>query len=236
MLYSLDTFKIFLVLLVGCFLAWTVHVAGQRLVQHLIPETKWYLQRRAGATSLVDPFAAVAALLGPAAVAWTPPVEWSSHKGSKRRLVTLLLAGPVANLLAGVVLLEGLNLWVGKVSLRGAVDTYGQNFLGYFVDLAKLFDHASFGQSALFLLGIQQLLTGVISLIPLPPLEGGRLLFLFTPRTAGWQKAEYTLVERNVGLIIVLVGLIRISSGLTPPFAYLGDVIAHGLALLVSHI
>jgi Zn-dependent protease len=93
-----------------------------------------------------------------------------------------------------------------------------------------------FAKDALFLVAVVQLLVGVISLIPLPPLEGGRLLFLFTPKTGGWQKAEYNLAERNIGLIIVLVGLIRISGGLTPPFAYLGDVIARALALAISHL
>ena len=79
-----------------------------------------------------------------------------------------------------------------------------------------------------------QVLVGVISLLPLPPLEGGRLLFLFTPKTLGWQKAEYQLAERNIGLVHRARLSHPDSSGIVPPFAYLADVITHGVALLAA--
>jgi Zn-dependent protease len=234
-LYSLSHPKAFPLLLVGLLLAWGVHVGAQRLVQQWIPETKWLLQHRPGVSGFVDPFSAVGAMLGPACAGWTPPVEWNSHRGSKRPLVTLLLAGPVGNLLVGAACLVGFDHWAGKGVAAGYVDLYHQA-LGQFVDFAQAvaLSPLSYAQQALLIFGIQQLLVGVISLIPLPPLEGGRLLFLFTPKSAGWQKAEYQLAERNIGLIILLVGLIRI--GIVPPFAYLADVISHGLALAVSHL
>jgi hypothetical protein len=245
-LYSLDTPKIFLVLLVGLALAWAVHVGAQRLVQRFVPETKWYLQRRAGAAALVDPFSAVAALLGPATVGWTPPVEWASHRGSKRRIVTLLLAGPLANLVVGMAAMAGLAGWAGATGVRFTLDAWAHApglGLGDFVDLARSMGGSGtpglfttgFAQGALFLVAASQLLVGVISLVPLPPLEGGRLLFLFTPRTPGWQKAEYNLAERNIGLVIVLVCMIRLGS-FPPPLAYIGEVIARGLALAASHL
>jgi Zn-dependent protease len=234
-LYSLAHPDTFLVLLVGVLLAWGVHVGAQRLVQARISEAKWLLQRRPGAAGFIDPFAAVAALLSPASAGWTPPVEWSMHRGSKRPLVTLLLAGPLANLVAGCACVAGAAAWAGQGATTRLLDTYGNNFLGNFVQLAQT-DERVFGltwpQQALFLIGFLQLIVFVISLIPLPPLEGGRLLFLFTPKTVGWQKAEYQLAERNIGLILLLVGLVRI--GLVPPFAYLADVVTRGLSLLVS--
>ncbi len=153
--------------------------------------------------------------------------------------MVLLLSGPLGNLLAGGVALIGFTAWVGQAVATGAVDLYGR-FLGSFVDLraapADLGARQRRLQRALLLFGILQLLVGAISLIPIPPLEGGRLLFLFSPKTIGWQKAEYQLAERNIGLIILLAGLVRISSGLVPPFAYLGDVIAHGLSVLIVQI
>lgn len=220
----------------GVLLAWAVHVGAQRLIQARIPETKWLLQHRPGVAGFVDPFAAVAAILGPASAGWTPPVEWNSHRGSKRPLVILLLSGPVGNLVVGAACLVGFRSWAGAGAAKGALQAYGQVFLGYFVDYADIADRlvAPFLQRALLLVGLIQLIVAVISLIPLPPLEGGRLLFLFTPKTAGWQKAEYHLAERNIGLILVLVGLIRISNGIVPPFAYLADVVAHGLAVLFT--
>lgn len=245
MLYSLAHIETFLVLLIALALAWAVHVGAQRLVQSRMSETKWLLQRRPGAAGFVDPFSAVAAILGPASSGWTPPVEWSSVRGSKRPFVTLLLAGPLANLLVGAGCLIGFYEWVGPLTRTIALARYG-NSLGDFVGFAQdrtvgvlsngLVVKMSVPSQALLLIGLVQFLVAVISLIPLPPLEGGRLLFLFTPKSIGWQKAEYQLAERNIGLIILLVGLIRISSGWVPPFAYLADVISHGLAVALSHV
>src|ERR1700712_4473319 len=121
MLYSLAHPETFLLLFVGLVLAWAVHVGGQRLVQARMPETKWLLQRRTGVAALVDPFAAVAAVLGTASAGWTPPVEWNHHRGSKRPLVILLLAGPIANLLAGAVLLNGFAQSAGTGFARQAL-------------------------------------------------------------------------------------------------------------------
>jgi hypothetical protein len=120
-LYSLADIQTFLILLGGVLLAWAVHVGAQRLVQSRIPETKWLLQHRAGIAGLIDPFAAVAAILGPASAGWTPPVEWNSHRGSKRPLVILLLAGPLGNLLVGAGALVGYRAWVGPGVATGVL-------------------------------------------------------------------------------------------------------------------
>ena len=47
--------------------------------------------------------------------------------------------------------------------------------------------------------------TGILSLLPLPPLAGSRLLFGLAPRSGGWQRAEYQLEERNFGVLALLV-------------------------------
>ena len=47
-----------------------------------------------------------------------------------------------------------------------------------------------------------------LSLVPLPPLDGGRLLFALAPRSPGWQKAEYQLDERNIGIAVLLALLL----------------------------
>jgi hypothetical protein len=44
----------------------------------------------------------------------------------------------------------------------------------------------------------------VISLIPLPPTDLGRVIFTLGGTSIGWQKARYQLEERNLGLAIVL--------------------------------
>jgi hypothetical protein len=48
----------------------------------------------------------------------------------------------------------------------------------------------------------------VISLIPLPPTDLGRVIFTLGGTSMGWQKARYQLEERNLGLAIVLALLL----------------------------
>ncbi len=48
----------------------------------------------------------------------------------------------------------------------------------------------------------------VISLIPVPPTDLGRVIFTLGGNSMGWQKARYQLEERNFGLVIVLALLL----------------------------
>jgi hypothetical protein len=52
--------------------------------------------------------------------------------------------------------------------------------------------------------------------VPLPPLDGGMLLFRLGPQTAGWRRAEYHLVERNWGVGVLLVLLVLPLAGRLP--------------------
>ena len=44
---------------------------------------------------------------------------------------------------------------------------------------------------------------GVLAIIPIPPLDGGKLLFTLVPRKGVWQKARYRLDEENWGLLVL---------------------------------
>ncbi|HEX4015873.1 MAG TPA: Zn-dependent membrane protease, partial [Frankiaceae bacterium] len=48
----------------------------------------------------------------------------------------------------------------------------------------------------------------VISLIPVPPTDLGRVIFTLGGNSIGWQKARYQLEERNLGLVVVLALLL----------------------------
>jgi hypothetical protein len=48
----------------------------------------------------------------------------------------------------------------------------------------------------------------VISLIPVPPTDMGRVIFTLGGNSIGWQKWRYQLEERNIGLVIVLALLL----------------------------
>lgn len=48
----------------------------------------------------------------------------------------------------------------------------------------------------------------ILSLVPVPPLDGGRILFTLVPPSHGWQQARYQLEDRNFGLAIALAVVI----------------------------
>jgi hypothetical protein len=48
----------------------------------------------------------------------------------------------------------------------------------------------------------------VISLIPVPPTDLGRVIFTLGGNSIGWQKWRYQLEERNIGLVILLALLL----------------------------
>ncbi len=77
----------------------------------------------------------------------------------------------------------------------------------------------------MLLAGASQLYLGTLSLVPLPPLDGGRLLFALAPRTQGWQKAQYTLVEQNIGLAALLALLVIPLGGPLPLLPSLLDTV-----------
>jgi len=48
----------------------------------------------------------------------------------------------------------------------------------------------------------------VMSLLPIPPLTGGRVLFLYAPTSPSWQRARYQLGETQTGALIALAILL----------------------------
>ena len=73
-----------------------------------------------------------------------------------------------------------------------------------------------------------------LSLVPLPPLDGGRLLFALAPRTPGWQKAEYQLDERNIGVAVLLALLLIPLGGPQALLPVLLDTVVGPLVDLVT--
>jgi Zn-dependent protease len=138
----------------------------------------------------IDPFGAIAGLI--AGFGWAKPLE----PGPRRRgaLLASCLAGPVLNLLLAAIALVGFRALSGQ---------------GLAVVSATVLQHGVTGVTAAergaLLFGLMNAYVGLLSLVPLPPLDGGRLLFGLAPRTGGWQKAEYHLVEQNIGLAAILL-------------------------------
>lgn len=141
----------------------------------------------------IDPFGAIAAAIS--GIGWSRQTELSGRR-SRGTVAVVLLAGTVANAVVGVAALFGFRALGGSAS--GGSTLVLQRGVGE-ADVALV---------ALFLFGLSNLFLAALSLVPLPPLPAGRLLFALAPHTSGWQKARYRLVEQNIGTVVLLVLLV----------------------------
>ena len=170
----------------------------------------------------LDPFGAVAAAI--AGIGWPKPVEPPDRR-RRGALVAVLLSGPVANLVVGL----------GALIALGAVSSAGG--LAAVIGPSRLLQTGIGGDlalRALLLFGLANLMTGLLSLVPIPPLPGGRLLFGLAPRSPGWQKAEYQLVDRNIGIAVLLALLLIPLGGPQALLPTILDTLAGPLVRLVT--
>lgn len=175
----------------------------------------------------LDPFGAVAAALG--GVGWAAPVELTAYRAGNLRgkLAGVLLAAPLTHLvlgLAGVVAYAVVAPvpWNDPAAIGTAPVVVGDT--GAVLDVLPL---------TLLGFGAANLTMGLLHAVPLPPMAAGRLLFLYGPRTAGWQKAAYHLEENNWGTGILLALSLPLFGGLAVS-ARITDALAHPLLLLVD--
>ena len=173
----------------------------------------------------LDPFGAVSAAI--AGIGWAKQVEPPDRR-RRGAMVRVLLSGAVVNLVVGVASLVAF----GAVAGRGIGELI--TAVGPSQVLQQGLPVATIGERALLLFGLANLMTGLLSLVPLPPLPGGRLLFGLAPRTPGWQKAEYQLVERNLGVAVLLALLLIPLAGPRPLLSVILDTVAGPLVRLTA--
>jgi Zn-dependent protease len=218
-LYALGAPLSFVVLLVSFVVAVTVHGWVSCLVADRAGDRRPRMEGRLRPDPRrhIDPFGAVAGLI--AGFGWGRPLEPQAHRRRRGGLIATCLAGSAANVVLGMAAMVAFGA-VSGLKLSAAT--------------AKLLQDGAPGlaaaDTALLLFGLMNLYVGVLSLVPLPPLDGGRLLFGLAPRTIGWQKAEHHLVEQNIGLVVVLVLLLLPLGG---PQALLPSVLDHVVSPLV---
>jgi membrane-associated protease RseP (regulator of RpoE activity) len=176
----------------------------------------------------VDPFGAVSAAVS--GLGWARPVPL--HDRHRRgAAVAVALSGPLVVAALGLGLLV---LWAALSDPFARGTLLGQASLvvgpsqvlqqGGPLDLS----------SALFLTGCSLLYVGALSLVPLPPLPGGLLLLALAPRSRGWQQAEHQLVERNIGIAVLLALMLIPLGGSSPMLPQLLDIVLTPLIRAVT--
>lgn len=221
MLYALSHPASLAVLLVSYVVGLTLHGVVQAAVAGWRGDRRPRHEGRLKADPRVhiDPFGAVGALIS--GLGWVRPIELQGRR--KQVIVWVSLAGPAVQLLLGAGLLV---LW--RV-LSGPGNPFPDGAAYFLQHGAAL----SSGSEALLLAGASQVYLGALSLVPLPPLDGGRLLFGLAPRTHGWLRAEHQLAERNIGVAVLLALLVVPLGGPVPILPDLLDAILAPLLRLL---
>ena len=221
MLYALGDPVSLVLLLLSFVVAVTLHGWVQSLVAKRAGDRTVVADRRTAPDPRrhLDPFGAVSAAI--AGIGWAKPVEVPDRRG-RGALVRVLLSGAVANLVVALGALAALGVLYG--GLRAGSPS---RLLQYGADL-------DLAPRALLVLGLANLMTGLLALVPIPPLPGGRLLFGLAPRTPGWQKAEYQLDERNIGIAVLLALLLIPLGGPQALLPTILDTVASPLVRLVT--
>lgn len=216
------------VALVGLALAFVlglvIRVIAIRLVQRRRVPAGWDTPRRSGGKLVdvkrdVDIFGVVAAVVG--GTGWGKRVE---DGGTGPAPLRTLLAGPVAVLVASQLAFVAFVAVAGRVALDA-------------LNVSSVLRGDLIGGTSveLFLLSLAVglLCFGLLDLVPLPPLDGWGLLRHAVKRPGtGFQKAQYWLEDQNVGVAILLAGmLLPIFQGL-PLFLFLLDLLCWPFLLL----
>jgi Zn-dependent protease len=214
-LYALAHPLSFVLLALSLVLGLTAHGVVQSWIASRMGARRIVLEGRTKADPRrhLDPFGMVAALLS--GLGWARPVD--PPPGRRRGAILMVtLLGPATNLVAGVALLLAWRAAYGPADELGGGAAYALQH-GLPTDAAP--------GALLLLAGASQLYLGVLSLVPLPPLDGGRLLFALAPRTHGWLRAEHELVERNIGVAVLLALLVIPLGGPVPLLPALLDTL-----------
>jgi Zn-dependent protease len=146
-----------------------------------------------------DPFGVIVMLL--AGVGWNKPVPFTEprFRGARTRYVLAVLSGPLTNLLLAVA---------GLIALRAV-----QPPVLLSVNPGASVVRFGLGQAVLLEFALVNAALGVLTLVPLPPLDGARILWAYAPKTSGWQQARYQLEERNIGIGICVLLLLPLFGG-----------------------
>lgn len=188
-------------------LAITVHEAAHGYVARLFGDDTAYIAGRITLNPLkhVDPIGTlvvplVMAVLSPFVFGWAKPVpvDFSRLRRPKRDMVWVAAAGPGSNLLMAI-------LWLLSAKVLVMLGMREQFFL--MVAAA----------------GIQvNLMLMALNLLPIPPLDGGRILVGLLPRPLAWQVARI----EPYGFLILLALLFTNTLGFfIQPFRWFGNAV-----------
>lgn len=161
----------------------------------------------------LDPFGAVCLFL--TGFGWAKPVEVNSRlfKNFKRDMAITAAAGPISNLVLGIigailwkvilcVYWRGAGLGISDIAAAGgAADVVG-------LQLAKGNDALFWLQFIMWYFVRINLGLAVFNLIPVPPLDGSKVIMFFLPNHINYKLYEYQMYIYIGFIVVLMTGLI----------------------------
>ncbi len=157
----------------------------------------------------VDPLGALGILLFGFGWAKPVPVDPRNFKNPKSGMAITAIAGPISNLLAA---------FIGAILLRLLMLISGILPISIFVGAVTFFRYY-----IMINIGI-----AVFNLIPLPPLDGSKILEAFLPDRIIYKYAQYQGIISLVLLALILLGVLSV------PLSYLQYYIYTGMMYIVG--
>ena len=158
----------------------------------------------------IDPLGALAILLFGFGWARPVPVDPRNFKNPKSGMALTALAGPLSNLLAALV---------GGLALR-VIFMFSASIPAVLVSWILIF----FINYMMINVGL-----AVFNLIPLPPLDGSKIIGAFIPDRILYKFAQYQNVIMMIVFVLLFVGVLSVPLGILQSAAYNGIIHIAGL-------
>ncbi|WP_163553184.1 Zn-dependent membrane protease [Candidatus Frankia alpina] len=179
--------------LIGVFAHDAAQVLTARVVRDPTPLRSGRLTT--GVKDRLSPFSGLAVFI--VGHGWAESVPMNDVWRRRRfHVAVAVLAGPLAYLL----------LALGSLALFQVVGDPARVFLGDRVTEVTVPD--SFAAELTLWLAITFGSMFIVSLIPVPPTDAGRLVFLLGGTSQGWRNVHHRLTDGNIGLVILLALLL----------------------------